>query len=98
MGFMHAGIAGVVLYGVLVGFIFRIIDSLRGASLPNWLIVAALVAPVRSMLFSTDLFTALLTHGLAFGFLLLILARAGKNGTSLTSETDNNQCKKNKQI
>ena len=98
MGFMHAGVAGIVLYGVLVGFIFRIIDSLRGASLPNWLIVAALVAPVRAMLFSTDLPTALLTHGLAFGCLLLIIARAGGSRASLTSETDNYQCKKEKQI
>ncbi|WP_163575254.1 hypothetical protein [Halomonas faecis] len=74
-GFMHAGIWGVVFYGVLAGLLFRLIDSFGAYGVPVWVAVAILIVPSRSLLLSADLPTALLTHGIGVGVLILFLLR-----------------------
>jgi len=74
-GYMHAGIFGVAIYGVVVGLLFRITDSLARPPMPLWFCTGVVVVPFWSLLISTDLFTALLTHGVAASLFLLWLSR-----------------------
>lgn len=75
-GYMHAGVIGVVLYGVICGFLFRIYDSLSYKGVPPWVAVASLIVPTHSLLTSADLLTALLTHGVAVSMIVLFLLRS----------------------
>lgn len=75
-GYMHAGIFGVVVYSVLAGFIFRLIDSIAEKGVPTWVAIAVLIVPSRSLLLSADLPTSLLTHGIIVGTIILFLLRA----------------------
>ena len=79
-GYMHAGVLGIVLYGILAGFIFRLVDSVSASGVPIWVAIAVLIVPSRSLLLSADLPTALLTHGIAVGVLMLLLLRS-RNGS-----------------
>lgn len=76
-GYMHAGVAGVVFYGVLVGMLFRLIDSVANRGVPTWVAVAVITIPGESLLSSSDLPTALLTHGMGISLLLMALNRVG---------------------
>lgn len=75
-GYMHAGILGVLFYGLVVGLLFRLIDSFAYAGVPVWVSVAILIIPMRSLLISADLPTSLLTHGIGVALILLILMRS----------------------
>lgn len=78
-GYMHAGVPGVILYGILVGFLFRIIDSLGNKGIPPWVAVASVLVPSQALITSADLPTALLTHGFGMSILLLFLLRSKFN-------------------
>lgn len=84
-GFMHAGYLGVVLYGVLAGLLFKVIDSIASKSLPPWLATAVVIVPSSSLIIGADLPTALLTHGLGAGLLMLYLTRSGCRTRGLSS-------------
>ena len=75
-GYMHAGVWGIVFYGILAGFIFRLVDSVSASGVPIWVAIAVLIVPSRSLLLSADLPTALLTHGIGVGLLILLLLRS----------------------
>ena len=77
-GYMHAGVPGVILYGVLTGFIFRVFDSLSDKGVPPWVAVAIVIVPGKSLITDTDLPTALLTHGFGIALVLLFLYRSSK--------------------
>jgi len=77
-GFMHAGVFGVMLYGVLVGLLFRLIDSFSHKGVPVWMSVAVMIVPMRSLLISADLPTALLTHGIGVALIMLMILRSRK--------------------
>jgi hypothetical protein len=74
-GYMHAGLAGVIFYGVLAGLIFRLIDSISASGIPAWLAIAIIIVPSRSLLISADLPTSLLTHGIGIAIVILFLMR-----------------------
>lgn len=74
-GYMHAGIGGIVLYGFLVGLLFRLVDSLAKA-LPMWFGIGTVVVPCYSLMTSADLPASLLTHGLGIGIVFLFFLRA----------------------
>lgn len=75
-GYMHAGIIGVVLYGVIVGILFSYIDRLIKYDIPSWVIVCSLIVPVKIIITSVDLTTGLLTHGLFLSIILVTLLRS----------------------
>lgn len=77
-GYMHAGLIGLSLYCVLVGFLFRIIDSLATRGTDAWMSIAVTVVPMWSLLLSSDLPTAIMTHGLGVSVLLLFIARGAR--------------------
>ncbi|MCF8012716.1 MAG: hypothetical protein K9L56_15725 [Clostridiales bacterium] len=74
-GYMHAGVLGIFMYGILAGLLFRLIDSFATKGVPVWVVLAVLVVPSRSMLLSADLPTSLLTHGIGVGIIILFLVR-----------------------
>lgn len=82
-GYMHAGIFGVMLYGILVGYLLRLIDSICHMHVPSWLGVAAVIVPAQALIISSDLPTVLLTHGMgiAIVFLFLLRKRNEKQGS-----------------
>ena len=81
-GFMHAGICGVALYGMIVGLLFRLIDSLALKYIPLWAALGIIIIPVYSLIISSDLPTALLTKGLGVGCLILFLLRSRRLSTA----------------
>ena len=74
-GYMHAGAIGIAIYGVIVGFFFRLLDSFANRGVPTWVAVAVMIVPSESLLISSDLPTAFLTHGMGVSALLLFLCR-----------------------
>ena len=68
--FMHAGIIGSIVYGIIMGFIFRFIDYFSSGNKNFLLITASAIVPLIVIITSSDLPTGILTHGL---FLSLIL-------------------------
>lgn len=83
MGYMHAGAVGLTLYCVIVGLLFRLIDSIGFGRMPVWLALGPFVVSIRTLLLSTDLLTALLSHGVAFAIILGILMRSLIKRTTL---------------
>lgn len=84
-GFMHAGVTGVVLYGVLTGLLFRLFDSLATKGIPVWVALAILIIPCRSLLLSADLPTALLSHGIGLAIVLLLFMRRKERTPQFTT-------------
>jgi len=74
-GYMHAGVLGVALYGLLVGFLFWLIDSITDKNIPQCIALGIVIIPIYSLIISSDLPTALLTKGIAVGILILFLMR-----------------------
>ena len=77
-GYMHAGILGIIFYGILVGLLLRLIDSLSHKGVPPWVAVASVIVPFQSLLMSADLLTALLTHGIGMAIVILFLLRSAE--------------------
>jgi hypothetical protein len=75
-GYMHAGAAGTIFYGVLIGLLFRVIDSVSNKGVPPWVAVASVIVPMQALLTSADLPTALLTHGIGISIVILFLLRS----------------------
>lgn len=71
-GFSHAGIVGVIIYSVLLGLIISSLNSF-GKKIGHRLVFAASISILMSILTSTDLTTAVLTHGLLLLFVLLMI-------------------------
>ncbi len=72
-GFMHAGMFGVILYGVTAGLILSVLDALARNGIPWWMSLAVVIVPFHSLFTSADLTTTLLTHGLGFALIMLPL-------------------------
>lgn len=74
-GYMHAGLIGVVIYGLAAGGLMRILDSVASRNVPTWMSLSVVIVPFYSLFTSADLTTTLLTHGLGFGLVVLYLMR-----------------------
>lgn len=74
-GYMHAGLLGVVFYGLAAGVLLRILDSLVTRTVPMWMSLSVVVVPFFTLFTSADLTTALLTHGLGFAMFMLYLMK-----------------------
>lgn len=74
-GYMHAGAIGVIVYAFIVGLLFRFMDSLTSPKLPGWMVISVTIIPLQSLFASSDLFAALLTHGIGVGIAILVLLR-----------------------
>jgi hypothetical protein len=73
MGFMQAGFAGMLLYGVLYGLWLYIIDCISVGRIPVEVAVCMVIVPTLLVVTDTDLPTTLLTHGGILATLMLWL-------------------------
>lgn len=74
-GYMHAGLLGVVIYGLAAGLLLKVLDSLVSREVPLWMSLSVVIVPFFVLVTSSDLTTALLTHGLGFGTFMLYLMK-----------------------
>jgi hypothetical protein len=75
-GYGHAGILGVAIYSFIFSYFLKILDSVvHNSDLPVWLPLCMTIVPLRAALISSDLFTTMLTHGLALSLLMVLLFR-----------------------
>ena len=76
-GYMHLGFLGATFYSLLFVIIVRMASELSRSSNGVLLVwkIAVLNLPLFQLLTSSDLFTALLTHGLGVGLLLLSITK-----------------------
>lgn len=71
-GYAQAGLGGALLYSVILGFVFSVLDRCAARINPR-IVAAAAIVPVFSALTATDLLTALMTHGLGLTVLMLLI-------------------------
>lgn len=69
--YMHLGYVGMFLFSGVVGGLFLAVDSLVRNGVPAWLGLSVVVVPFHSLILSSDLSTALLTHGLLLALAVL---------------------------
>lgn len=84
-GYMHFGYLGMWIFSIIVGLLLWIVDSLIGKRMPKWLGISVLTIPFFSLFTSADLTTALLTHGILLGLLILLII--GKKPDLLLNNT-----------
>ena len=70
-GYMQLGIFGIILYTFIVTVLINLIQQFQ--QLPKWMINAIVLMPMLSLFISSDLPTALLTHGLLIAVVILYL-------------------------
>lgn len=80
-GFAHAGVLGVFIYSILLGYVIKVLDMLGRTGVPLWFMLALTVGPVRTVLLDSDLLTAFVSHGVLLSIVILILFRS-KEGAS----------------
>lgn len=85
-GFSQAGILGVVLYSIGVGFVISLFNAL-GEKLGHAIVVAAVSAQIVTMVLSADFLTMFLTHGLLVSIVCLLAVRPDGETTPETSSS-----------
>jgi hypothetical protein len=73
MGFMQAGFAGMLLYGVVYGLWLYLIDCIAIGKLPVEVAVGMVIVPTTLVMTDADMLTTLLTHGGIVATLMLWL-------------------------
>lgn len=86
-GFAHAGVLGVVLYSLILGQIIKLVNTLIDNGVDVALAMAVLLPPLRAAIADSELTTALLSHGLAVGILVLMLTITGEERAKPTYRT-----------
>ena len=78
-GYANAGIWGVLLYSVLIGALFALLDSYTHRH-GTRMVIALFALPVFTLLTSTDFLTMLLTHGLFISIFVLAMIKPEPDG------------------
>lgn len=68
-GYANAGFSGMFLYAVIIGLLFSVLNSFSKV-IDKRIIVAIVTPPLLALIMSSDLPTALLTHGFLLSLLL----------------------------
>lgn len=84
-GYMNVGLVGMLVYSVIVGVVFRFIDYISKWYLPNWLCIGIMITPIFSLA-SSDLLTALITHGILLSMIILWLMSSSNDEKKLTKK------------
>lgn len=80
-GYMHFGFLGMIIFSLIVGVLLWLLDILVYRRLPLWLGISIVTMPIFSLFTSADLTTALLTHGILVGMLVLLVLGNKQNVT-----------------
>ncbi|MEN6327036.1 MAG: hypothetical protein ABFD18_12635 [Syntrophomonas sp.] len=78
-GYMHFGYVGMLVFSIIVGMLLWTLDTLVNKRIPLWLGISILIVPFYSLFTSADLFTAMLTHGILLG-LIIVFVMANRQG------------------
>ncbi len=70
-GYAQLGLSGVLLYSSIIGGIVWLANGMVARGVPVFLAAAMLLEPMRTVWADSDLFTAILSHGVALGLILL---------------------------
>jgi len=68
--FMHLGVPGMILVGLVVAFLLKLIDAFANGDKPTWFYLSFLSVPFFGLFGNAALLTSLLTHGLGIGILM----------------------------
>jgi hypothetical protein len=80
-GYMVAeGFPAIILI-LLVGSLFRVLDSMVRSRVPLWVALSLVIVPVSMLFASADLPTTLLIHGLGVGLIMLELVGRPRSGS-----------------
>jgi len=74
-GYMQAGFISILLYALIIAIAFSYIDKLATMVYDKRLVVAGTFVPIITLITSSDLPTAFLTHGLLINLLLIGLLK-----------------------
>ena len=77
-GYAHAGIFGIYIYSIIIGFILRLLNDITYNLLPLWFAIALCLQALRSLVMSSDLFAVMLTHGLIIVIIIIFFVRSKK--------------------
>lgn len=80
-GFAHANYLGVLAYSVILGSLLSVVNSVARNFRSQWFAASATFVPLMATV-SSDLFTAMLTHGILLSVVLLLLAAMGGTATN----------------
>lgn len=75
-GFAHAGLFGVCLYSIIIGFILKFLNQTTLNLLPLWFTISLSLPPIRTLLVGSDLFVVMLTHGFLIVLVLIFFTRS----------------------
>lgn len=73
-GYANAGMFGVIVYAVLMGLLFSLVESFGKKFGPS-LAMGVFITPIIDILTSADITTLLLTHGLAASIVIMMMTR-----------------------
>ena len=78
--YAQAGVFVIIVYSILIGAFLSLLDRFvaKGEIAP-WFALALMIIPIRDFLISMDLLTVLLTGGMFWAIILLVLARKKLN-------------------
>lgn len=79
-GFANAGLVGVAIYSFLAGLLLSLLNAF-GKRIGHAFVAAASIATMSNILSSTDLLTAILTHGLLLLVIMLALFPSETGGS-----------------
>jgi hypothetical protein len=74
-GFAQAGIFGVLIYTILLGYMLKFVDKESSRLNSNWFGVGLFIIPFITIWLASDLATSMLTHGFLMMVVLLGLVR-----------------------
>ncbi|WP_417449431.1 hypothetical protein [Kordiimonas sp.] len=74
-GYAHAGLFGVGIYVLMLCILLKFLDSLTQSGVPLWVSLCVTAIPIRTVIFSSDLFTSLVSHGFLWSVILLLAVR-----------------------
>lgn len=80
-GFAQVGLLGVAFYAIVLGWIIKFVNSLIRQGVPVFVAAALLIAPIRTAWADSDLFTALLSHGIVVSLVVLWLLGGARRNT-----------------
>jgi oligosaccharide repeat unit polymerase len=72
-GYMHFGFFGIAIYGLFVCAILYFMDVLTSDNLPVWFTLSIFIVPFHILSTSSDLVTAILTHGIGLSLIFIYL-------------------------
>ena len=93
-GFMHAGVFGVLFYGVICGLLLSVLDYAFRVGVPMWIVIGLTIVPFHNLFTSSDLGVAVFTHGLGIAIIIVLAQKRSQTGGNIEIRTGVGACRK----